>query len=409
MRPFFARIDQYLLPLAVTLGGLCFAYIILGNSGLLITDLGDPRSYLSGGDFSFFWAAPQIAREDIAILLSAPDYMQRVTELYPGGKINYNALPYAYPLHSLFFYAPLSYLPYLSALAIWTFLGLACYACAVWYTMPTTHRRWAIFCLLLAPATFVCVMVRQNGLLIGAAALASLLLMERGRPILAGIVLGCLTIKPHLFLLWPIMLIMRREWTVILSAGITTVLLLAASLAIHGVDTWARYIDIIPAIHWEYVTTQTKTLRIFQMMMPGPVMTLGLMGIPLAIITWIYGAIVLLVVLGTVLAFRGKTSLADTVIILALGGMLTTPYAYNYDFPLMSAGIFLAWLTQRSPSPWVTVPQLLTYMLPVTVYLLNMHRTPGAFLLMVITFFIAVHHACRGEELGKLRDKEKRR
>jgi arabinofuranan 3-O-arabinosyltransferase len=86
----------------------------------------------------------------------------------------------------------------------------------------------------------------QNGFLTSGLALWFLSLRER-RPILAGICLGALTIKPQLGFLFPILLVIERRWTVMLVAGLTTVVMVLASIAAFGYAVWPSHaLEVLP-------------------------------------------------------------------------------------------------------------------------------------------------------------------
>src|SRR3546814_16331144 len=66
------------------------------------------------------------------------------------------------------------------------------------------------------------------------------LLLER-RPWLAGALFGCLTLKPHLALLIPLVLAARGLWRPFVAAGLTSVGLVALSAAVFGLERWQAF------------------------------------------------------------------------------------------------------------------------------------------------------------------------
>ena len=60
------------------------------------------------------------------------------------------------------------------------------------------------------------------------------LLLMRSRPVLAGILLGLLTAKPHLALLFPIALVCARSRRALAAMALSAVLLALVSLAAFG-------------------------------------------------------------------------------------------------------------------------------------------------------------------------------
>jgi hypothetical protein len=67
-----------------------------------------------------------------------------------------------------------------------------------------------------------------------------LLLLDR-RPIVAGVLFGCLAYKPHLALMLPFALIAGRRWPTVITTGATAVLLVAASAVLFGPQLWLDY------------------------------------------------------------------------------------------------------------------------------------------------------------------------
>ena len=55
---------------------------------------------------------------------------------------------------------------------------------------------------------------------------------------LAGILFGLLTYKPHLGVVVPFALLALGAWRTIAAATVTAILLIAASVAMFGLDAW---------------------------------------------------------------------------------------------------------------------------------------------------------------------------
>jgi hypothetical protein len=94
---------------------------------------------------------------------------------------------------------------------------------------------------LVSPAALLCVLSGQSSLLTTAALLAIFALLDE-RPIGAGVLIGLLTVKPQLGILFPFALIASGRWKVFCWAALTAVSLLLASVAIGGVESWQDYI-----------------------------------------------------------------------------------------------------------------------------------------------------------------------
>jgi hypothetical protein len=62
------------------------------------------------------------------------------------------------------------------------------------------------------------------------------------RPVLAGILFGVLTFKPHLGLLLPVALVAGGHWRTVVAAALTAVLSAAASLVLFGTGVWSDFL-----------------------------------------------------------------------------------------------------------------------------------------------------------------------
>jgi hypothetical protein len=94
---------------------------------------------------------------------------------------------------------------------------------------------------LVSPAALLCVISGQSSLLTTAALLAIFAWLDR-RPLIAGILIGVLTVKPQLGILFPFALAASGRWRVFACAAGTALLLFAASIALGGFEGWQDYI-----------------------------------------------------------------------------------------------------------------------------------------------------------------------
>ena len=90
------------------------------------------------------------------------------------------------------------------------------------------------------------VMQGQNGFLT-AALLIGGWRATRWSPLLGGVLLGVLTIKPQFYLLVPVALIAARQWKALAASILAAIALAAISAALFGIDAWLRWLDF--ALH----------------------------------------------------------------------------------------------------------------------------------------------------------------
>jgi hypothetical protein len=142
-----------------------------------------------------------------------------------------------YPPMFLFAAAALALVPYAAAYVAWLAVTFPAYAVAI-RAIADTRAGYLIAAAF--PAVLANAVVGQNGFLT-AALLGGALVMLVERPILAGVLIGLLTYKPHLGLLFPIVLIASGHWRAFASASVTALLIAAASLLAFGAQTWLAF------------------------------------------------------------------------------------------------------------------------------------------------------------------------
>ena len=118
------------------------------------------------------------------------------------------------------------------------------------------RRLPALLLLALTPACLINTIGGQNGFLSAALFLGGVLNIDR-RPILAGVLIGLLTFKPHLGIVLPFALVALGAWRVIASAAVTALALFALSTAMFGLDAWREYVAVVGPY-------QTELLRQFE-------------------------------------------------------------------------------------------------------------------------------------------------
>jgi len=171
------------------------------------------------------------------------------------------------------------------------------------------------------------VLAAQNGFMTAAMLLYGLVLRD-SRPLLAGIAIGLLTVKPQIGILLPLLLLFERRWIVILMAGVTTVAAVLLSVWIFGFETWTGYVQQT----WPY---QTRVMNegegIFVHMMLSTFGALRSLGYDAA--AAIYGhapvAIAAFLVFGwTLFKLRNSDNQAAG---LVFATFLISPYSLVYD------------------------------------------------------------------------------
>lgn len=196
----------------------------------------DATTLVVGRDFLNFWMYGRAAWITDPGQFYDPQVYQHALSVLLGA--NYPGQNWSYPPSILFVAAPFGRLSYLPALLCWTIASLAIF---VWVAARRLNRRRLLIPILLSPAAIFCLLSGQSSLLTAAMLLAIFAYLDR-RPLLAGLLIGVLTLKPQLGLLLPVMLAASGRWRVFWIAAITTLAIAALTAAVFGPETWTDFI-----------------------------------------------------------------------------------------------------------------------------------------------------------------------
>ncbi|MFO1147118.1 MAG: glycosyltransferase family 87 protein [Alsobacter sp.] len=183
-------------------------------------------------DFKSFWLAGRLMGEDrLAVLFDQVAFNFERQAFFPfdGGHV------WSYPLHVLLFARPLSLLPYPVAASLWMALGAAC---LLWMA-SRAGRSWpaALVVIACAGTTFFWFWLGQLSPITGLLLFCATVLAPT-RPLLAGLCLGILSVKPQLALLAGLLLLVTSQWRPILVGVATCLAMVLATTAMIGVEPW---------------------------------------------------------------------------------------------------------------------------------------------------------------------------
>lgn len=143
-----------------------------------------------------------------------------------------------YPPPILLIARPLAAMPLMLGFALYTALGLAALLGAF---RLSSFSRLQQAALLLSPAVATNALTGQTGALISALLFSGLLLIDR-RPVLAGIILGALVIKPQFAALLPICLIASHRWKTAIFGCVSAITLAFLSFIVFGLEPWIEFV-----------------------------------------------------------------------------------------------------------------------------------------------------------------------
>jgi arabinofuranan 3-O-arabinosyltransferase len=188
------------------------------------------------------------------------------------------------------------------------------------------------------PAVLANCIAGQNGFL-SAALLGGTLLVLNERPVLAGALLGLLTYKPHLGLLFPIVLAASGHWRTFVTAGVVAALMALASWVAFGTQTWAAFIPSIAHTSQAFLADGWADFAKLQTAF-GLVRTLG-GSEPLA---WsVQGALAFMTTAAVTALWRSRAEYELKAAALAIGALLATPYLYTYDLVVLAVPLAFLW------------------------------------------------------------------
>ncbi len=233
----FARLQVYFV-IALLLVAVVYPIYLFGS--VMGFDGFDLRRV--GADFYQFLLASRMAVAGKAAQLYDFEWFYGEVQRNVAGGSGFYA--WVHPPSLLVFLVPLSGLTYLQAYSLWMGMG-GLLSVVVGFSRKAPIRAFAFF--IFAPATLVNVFYGQFGMLAGGFLYGGLRLMNR-HPAIAGVLLGCVSIKPELFMLIPIILIAHRSIIALCACVATVAFLIDASAVFFGSGLWWIYLEAVPSL-----------------------------------------------------------------------------------------------------------------------------------------------------------------
>src|SRR5271169_1775872 len=295
-------------------------FIIVYRAGTWIVDSAGLPIYT---DFGLWWAAGMQALHGNPAALYDPSELAKIQAALfgPGGDFYPN---WPYPPTILLLLAPLALLPYRYAFIAWDVATLIGCVAVVHLIV---RRRAAIALALASPFSAWGFLAAYNGFLTASLIGGSLLFLER-RPVLGGVLIGCLTYKPQFGILFPVALVASRHWRAIVSAAVTGGVLAAVSNALFGAAAWAAFprgllaqtgLNLMAGqdSNWGYLQSVYGLVRYLHGGAGVAWLAQGTAAAGLVVIIW--------------LVWRSRVCYALKAATLAAAALIATPYAFAYD------------------------------------------------------------------------------
>ncbi len=299
--------------------------LALALKGGQIFEFTSLREASSLQDFWAFHAAAQTIPSGFVSSLYDAVYFQSLFARDTG-------LLWLYPPTMLILLEPFAAMSYGHAKAIWVLSSIAGFAALAFYVNGKNTVLMVLA--VLSPAMYSVLYTGQLGVLF-AILLVVGLVHAKSRPLLAGLCLGLLSVKPQLGLLVPFFLIFTGAWRAFIVAGIVTVSLCIGSVALYGTETWVAFWNSLTNTHISFVQSEPGNGRIAFI----DILRLG--GLSRVTAAGIAGSVLIMSIPILRLAARqvpDQRALAALTIMLTI---ITTPYLWIYEWVFVVLAVFL--------------------------------------------------------------------
>ena len=296
-------------------------------------DLLEQRGYYIGLDFVNYWTGGRLAltgQVDTLYDIAAYNELLR-TWFAPAEQF----MVFSYPPNALPLLAPFGALPYLVALPVWLGLGTIAFYAVCLGAWPKREDVPLLFIIAISPVLCVNLNFGQLGLFLAFAFVGALRVLPT-RPVLAGVMIGLLTIKPQLGVLLALTLVATGAWRAFAAATLTALLLMALSVGLYGVEPWLAWWGETAKIQLAYLS-DTQSFFVTQMTTPfSAARRLGV-NYEAALTVQIVIALGVIAVTWRVLKSEAAWSLKAAVV--AFGSVLIPPYVLAYDLAIPLAAL----------------------------------------------------------------------
>jgi hypothetical protein len=304
----------------------------------------DPYAAMWRMDFSNYWQAAKLTLQGNQQILFEP--AQYLAYLQGELGLGEQLLAWSYPPHFLLFIWPLGYLPYFAALATFLLVTFALFVVSI----VVFHRKFArgadlkLTFLALVPFALIIVFTTQNGFFTAAVTLLALAFMN-DRPVLAGLALAVLTVKPQLGFLFPLVALLDRNWALLRWATFFTLVLVALSAFLFGVTAWRDFFaNIIP----NQQVVMADWTGGFLLMMPTTFGGLRALGFDARLAIGLHCIVAIAAGVAAFWLLRRLRDPLHRAFVLLARTLLISPYAFSYDMGALCVAAALVAQSSRA-------------------------------------------------------------
>ncbi|WP_211708426.1 glycosyltransferase family 87 protein [Paraburkholderia aspalathi] len=303
------------------------------SSGFMATDVTRP-----GVDFSVFWTASHMMLNGSpAAVYDYPTFARAESTLF-GAYVSHGFLPWLYPPTLLLLVTPLALLPYTLCYVLFVCVGGWLFATGTLGVsgIGAHFRRPQIagLVVLAYPGVYVAAVIGQNALL--TAALMAFAVRWTGKnPVLAGICIGLLAIKPQLAVLFPVVLVAARAWKTMWVAAISVASFAALSVLVCGTQSLHAF-AASTSFAREFVLESRMQ---YWFASPTPFAALRLADASVAMAYVAQGGVALIAAVAACYVWKRTDDLRMRAAALAVATLLANPYLWFYELTWLGVAL----------------------------------------------------------------------
>ncbi|HEX5368734.1 MAG TPA: glycosyltransferase family 87 protein [Dehalococcoidia bacterium] len=330
----------------------------------------DRNGKLAGGDFITFYAASDLVTHGHADRAYDLQTIHQA-ETEAAGK-DIGTFAFHYPPTFLLIVGGLSLAPYLLALAVW----LAVTALALFVAARHWLNESVVFWPAVAfPGLYQNAIDGQTGFLSAALLAGGLLLLKR-RPLLAGVLLGLITYKPHFAPLVFVALLVLKPRTALIGAIASSAGVALLSFVVLGDGAWRAFVNDIPfatdlLYHGGLSLAKMTSVSGALLLLHVPVLATKVLQVAVSIACAGY----------VVWLWRSEAPDRLRYAGLCIAITLAAPFAFDYDLPIFGLGLLFLGLECNATMWCAWEPELLTlaWILPVAFTPIAIATSVGTF------------------------------
>lgn len=281
-------------------------------------------------DFSAFHiVAQQIWRGGLNLTYQFSEFSKMQAEA-SGGSTSF--MPWTYPPQFDLLLAPLGVLPGWAAYVLFTAATLAVYLMTL---RAVAKENLPLVLVISFPAIAITIACGQNGFLTGTLIGLVCLNVER-RQILAGLALGAMVMKPHLGIAAGVYMLLTRRWTAIATAATVVITSALICTLAFGPQVWIAWLG---AIKESAGFLEQGRYPLFRMI--SAYSSLYKSGLPPTAAFWGQVGVACLALTAVAIAALRGPSPRFALGVAAIASVMISPYAYDYDLPIVAIGLAL--------------------------------------------------------------------